>query len=83
METLDGNAVAGELFAAFGREMTTARGRCTNCGAASMIAELRVYPRAAGRVLRCSGCGGVAMTLIEVRGQPRIDVAGFELLDPL
>jgi hypothetical protein len=43
MEALDGNAIAGELFSAFGREMTTARGTCTSCATTSQIAELRVY----------------------------------------
>ena len=80
MEPLDGNAVAGELFAAFGREMTTASGTCMNCAATWQIAELRVYSRAPGSVLRCAGCGGVAMVLVDVRGSRRVAVAAFELL---
>ena len=81
MEALDGNAIAGELFAAFGEEMTTAAGRCRNCGASSQIAELRVYSRAPGTVVRCPGCGAVVMVLVEIRGSTRIDRAGYELLD--
>ena len=81
MEALDGNAIAGELFAAFGREMTTASGTCTSCAATSQIAELRVYSRGPGSVLRCPGCGGVAMVLVDVRGRARVDLAGFELSD--
>lgn len=81
MEALDGNAIAGELFATFGREMTTASGTCTTCAATSQIAELRVYARAPGTVVRCPGCGGVVMVLVDVRGSSQIHLAGFELLD--
>jgi Family of unknown function (DUF6510) len=31
MDPLDGNAIAGLLFDAFGREMTTAAGTCARC----------------------------------------------------
>jgi hypothetical protein len=81
MEALDGNAIAGELFAEFGTEMTTATGRCRSCGAGSQIAELRVYARAPGTVARCPGCGAVVMVLVEIRGRTRIDRASYELLD--
>jgi Family of unknown function (DUF6510) len=41
MDALDGNAIAGELFTAFGREMTTVVGTCTRCGARSAIVLVR------------------------------------------
>jgi Family of unknown function (DUF6510) len=63
MDALDGNAIAGELFAAFGQEMTTVVGTCTSCGDPSAIAELRVYVSGPGTVARCPGCGSVAMVL--------------------
>ena len=75
MDALDGNAIAGELFAAFGHEMTTVVGTCTSCGASSAIAELPVYVRGPGTVARCPGCGGVAMVL--VRGTARF--SGYKL----
>jgi hypothetical protein len=78
MDALDGNAIAGELFAAFGREMTTAVGACTSCGARSAVAELRVYVSGPGAVARCPGCGSVAMVL--VRGTARL--ARYELAGP-
>ena len=56
MDALDGNAIAGELFAAFGHEMTTVVGTCTSWGARSAIAELRVYVSGPGMVARCPGC---------------------------
>jgi hypothetical protein len=81
MDALDGNAIAGDLFAAFGREMTAAAGRCTSCGLATQIAELRVYARAPGAVGRCPGCGSVVMVIVDVRGSIRVELAGFELVD--
>jgi Family of unknown function (DUF6510) len=75
MDALDGNAIAGELFAAFGHEMTTVIGTCTSCGARSAIAELPVYVSGPGTVARCPGCASVAIVL--ARGTARL--AGFEL----
>ena len=77
MDALDGNAIAGKLFAAFGHEMTAVVGRCTSCGGASAIAELRVYISGPGIVARCPGCASVAMVL--TRGSARF--AGYELSD--
>ena len=77
MDALDGNAIAGELFAAFGHEMTTVAGRCSRCGAASAIAELHVYISGPGIVARCPGCASVAIVL--ARGTARI--ADYELSD--
>ncbi len=79
MEALDGNAIAGDLFELFGREMTTTTGVCGHCGDAAQIAELRVYSRAPGTVVRCAGCGHVVMVLTDIRGALRIDLKDFEL----
>jgi hypothetical protein len=78
MDALDGNAIAGDLFATFGHEMTAVVGRCTSCGASSAIAELRVYVSGPGIVARCPGCASVAIVL--VRGTARL--AGYELASP-
>src|SRR5262249_6212739 len=63
MEALDGNAIAGTLFAAFGGEMTTAVGVCANCGARRQVAEVRAYLRGPGVVARCPSCDAVLMVL--------------------
>lgn len=63
MEPLDGNAIAGELFEYFAAEMTTARGTCGHCGSSAQIAELVVYGRAPGTVVRCPSCGNVVIVL--------------------
>ena len=78
MDALDGNAIAGELFAAFGHEMTTVVGTCTSCGASSAIAELRVYISGPGTVARCPGCASVAIVL--ARGTARL--SAYELAEP-
>jgi hypothetical protein len=81
MEALDGNAIAGQLFEFFSTEMTTASGACTHCGAVAKIAELSVYSRAPGAVVRCRSCGSVVIVLVEIRGTTRVNLDGFDLLD--
>jgi hypothetical protein len=69
VEALDGNAVAGALYEHFGTDMTTAHGACGHCGTRSMVAELAVYARAPGAVMRCRACGEVVMVVATIRGQ--------------
>ena len=82
MEALDGNAVAGPLQQYFGTEMTIAIGACAHCGARARIAELRVYGRAPGTVVRCASCGGVVIAIVEARGAVRVDIRDFRLDEP-
>jgi Family of unknown function (DUF6510) len=82
MEPLDGNAIAGELFDVFGVEMTTASGTCASCGTTAQIAQLMVYMRAPGAVVRCPACGVVLIVLTELRGTTHAHFTGFELRDP-
>lgn len=81
MDALDGNAIAGMLFEHFGVEMTTARGTCAHCGTAGEIAELAVYARAPGTVVRCRQCGEIVIVLVRIRDTLRVDASGFRLLD--
>jgi hypothetical protein len=64
MDALDGNAIAGLLVDVFGAEMTTATGVCASCGARSIVAELTVYQRAPGTVVRCRTCESVLMVFV-------------------
>jgi hypothetical protein len=82
MDAVDGNAIAGTLTTYFGTEMTTATGRCGHCGACAQIAELRVYQRAPGTVVRCRNCGNVVIVVVDVRSDVRIDMSCFRLLEP-
>ncbi len=79
MEPLDGNAIAGPMFEHFGAEMTTVRGSCAHCGATAQVAELRVYNRAPGTVVRCPACGSVVIVLVRIRDALRIDDGRFKL----
>ena len=81
MEPLDGNSIAGQLFEYYGAEMTTARGTCSHCGSSAQIAELVVYSRAPGAVVRCPSCGNVVLALVALRGSLRIDSEYFTLLE--
>ena len=81
MEALDGNAIAGPLFECFGAEMTTARGICTQCGAAGQIGGLPVYNRAPGTVVRCPNCANVAIVLVKIHSTLRANLDGFHLED--
>jgi ribosomal protein L40E len=79
MEPLDGNAIAGQLFEFFGTEMTTAVGSCRHCGALAQLAELVVYARAPGDVVRCRRCGKVVIVIVEVRGSAHVAMDYFQL----
>jgi Family of unknown function (DUF6510) len=76
---LDGNAIAGELLAVLGREMTIVIGRCLNCGTSSAVAELCVYPRAPGTVVRCPSCHAVVMVLVTIGDECNVHLPALEL----
>ena len=82
MEALDGNAIAGPLFEHFGTEMTTAEGTCAHCGSRAQIAELVVYMRAPGTVVRCRHCGNVVIVLVPIQGALRVDSSAFRMEHP-
>lgn len=78
---LDGNAIAGTLFAVFSGEMTTARGVCAACQAGAQLGELAVYMSAVGIVGRCRSCGAELVVLVSVRGVTCVDLRGFASLE--
>jgi uncharacterized protein DUF6510 len=82
MEALDGNAIGGLLLEVFGSEMTTATGTCAHCGASGQVAELVVYLRAPGTIVRCRSCGEVLMAFVDVRGIVCVDLRGISALEP-
>ena len=81
MDPLDGNAMAGDLLALFGAELTTASATCAGCGARVPIAELTVYTSAIGTVARCRSCQAVVMVLVPARDTTRVDLRGTAALD--
>jgi hypothetical protein len=82
LDALDGNAIAGLLFDAFGDEMTSARSVCGTCGVHSPLAELAVYHRGPGAVVRCRSCTNVQIVLVVVRGTICADLRGLAVLEP-
>jgi hypothetical protein len=77
MDAVDGNAIGGLLIDVFGTEMTTASSTCATCGARRPVAELVVYRRAPGTVVRCRTCGSVLMVLVRHRDMTGVDVSGL------
>ena len=78
---LDGNAIAGVLLDVFGAEMTTATVTCAACGATAQVAELAVYVRAPGTVVRCRTCDNVLLVLATIRGVTCVDLRGLAALE--
>jgi Family of unknown function (DUF6510) len=78
MDALDGNAIGGMLIDVFGTEMTAASSTCGTCGAIRPVAELVVYMRAPGTIVRCRTCGNVLMVFVKAHGVPCVvDMAGM------
>ena len=82
MDALDGNAIAGLMLEVFGVEMTTATGVCSGCGASRPVAELEVYLRAPGTVVRCRSCRNVLVVIVQARGYNCVDLRGLAELRP-
>jgi Family of unknown function (DUF6510) len=81
IQELDGNAIGGLLLEVFGAEMTTARSTCLYCGATGQVAELAVYLRGPGTVVRCPVCDSVLMVFVQVHGITCVDLQGLAALD--
>jgi Family of unknown function (DUF6510) len=76
----DGNALAGPLSEVFAVEVTTAVGRCRNCGTSSQLATFRVYGPEPGFVGRCPGCANVLMRLVRTPDALWLDFSGVSAL---
>jgi hypothetical protein len=77
---LDGNAIAGQLLDVFGAEMTTATGTCASCGTSAQLAELAVYLRGPGTIVRCRTCESIVMVLVTIREVTCVDLRGLSAL---
>ena len=80
MDAVDGNAIGGLLIDVFGTEMTAASSTCATCGASRPVAELVVYRRAPGTVVRCRTCGSVLMVLVRRTDVISVDLSGLASL---
>lgn len=77
MDAVDGNAIGGLLIDVFGAEMTAADTVCGTCGASRPVAELVVYRRAPGTVVRCRACGSVLMVLVRRTNVTCVEFSGL------
>ncbi len=80
MDAVDGNAIGGLLIDVFGTEMTAANSTCGTCGTCRPVAELVVYRRAPGTVVRCRTCGSVLMVFVKAHDVTCVDLAGLASL---
>ena len=80
MDPVDGNAIGGLLIDVFGTEMTAASTTCAACGTSRPVAELVVYQRAPGTVVRCRTCGSVLMVLVRHADAIGVDLSGLASL---
>jgi Family of unknown function (DUF6510) len=76
----DGNALAGPLQEVFSVDVTTAIGRCANCGREGPMAEARVFDHAPGLVARCPVCDQVLLRLVRGPGRAWLDLRGLVYL---
>jgi Family of unknown function (DUF6510) len=60
--------------------MTAADSTCATCGAGRPVAELVVYQRAPGTVVRCRTCGSVLMVFVKAHDEVCIDLGGLATL---
>lgn len=80
MDAVDGNAIGGLLIDIFGGDMTLAGSVCGTCGASRPVAELVVYLRAPGTVVRCRTCGSILMVFVTRQGVTGVDLSGLASL---
>ena len=76
----DGNALAGPLQGVLGVEVTTAIGRCAQCGRTAAMAEVRVFDHAPGVVARCPACDQILLRLVRGSGRAWLDLRGLTYL---
>ena len=76
----DGTALAGPFHDVFCVEVTTAIGRCTNCGREGPMAEARVFDHAPGVVARCPNCDQVLLRLVRGPDRAWLDLRGLDYL---
>lgn len=73
---LDGNAAAGQLSQCFAFDVTMAVVICGGCALEGHLAELQLYGRGAGIVLRCRRCDTVNIRMLETDSSVSLDLNG-------
>lgn len=79
---VDGNAVAGALSLALGREASMILLECAECGDRHRVAETRVYLRCPGLVVRCPACSACEAVIVDrPRGRLRLTLMSVRTLE--
>jgi hypothetical protein len=78
---LDGNVAAGRLSEVFALELTSARGRCAECGAEAQVGEARAFVEAPGLVIRCASCDNVLLVLVRAGDRYVLGMSGLAWLE--
>lgn len=73
---LDGNAVAGELQAIFGSDMTGKDAECASCGKTHAMGALLAFTRGPGIILRCPSCTAVMLRVARTSRGTFVDARG-------
>ncbi|HEV3406788.1 MAG TPA: DUF6510 family protein [Candidatus Dormibacteraeota bacterium] len=77
LEVLDGNSIGGLLIDVLGADLTAASSTCGTCGAVRPVAELVVYRRGPGTVVRCRTCSSILMVFVQAHGVACVDLTGL------
>ncbi|MCO1594294.1 DUF6510 family protein [Micromonospora sp. RHAY321] len=80
MSYLDGNMLDGPLRELFAVDLSTATGRCENCGMTGSMASLRVFSHAPGLIARCPSCEEVMLRLVRGPDRAWLDMRGTTFL---
>ena len=77
---LDGNAVAGELSALFGVDMTSSDAECAHCHQVHAVGAMLAFTQCPGIVLRCPSCEAVMVRIVRTPRGTFVDVRGAAYL---
>ncbi|MFE9174477.1 MULTISPECIES: DUF6510 family protein [Streptomyces] len=78
---VDGNAVAGAMSLALGRDATTIVLQCAECGDRHRVAETRVYLRCPGMVVRCPACSACEVLLVDRPRRLQLTLMSIRMLE--
>jgi uncharacterized protein DUF6510 len=73
---VDGNAAAGMFGELFAVDLTSARARCSGCGATELVGALLVYAHGMGMVARCPHCEAVVVRMSRTPTHMWLDATG-------
>ncbi|TYB35114.1 hypothetical protein FXF50_24620 [Micromonospora sp. AP08] len=80
MSYLDGNMLDGPMRELFAVDLSSAMGRCDQCGTTGPVGGLHVYSHAPGLIGRCPACIGVMVRLVRAPDRAWLDLRGTTFL---